>query len=249
MRRAVANPGCVAAVEMEGGAVLGVGPGLKLLGPSAGSIERQGPTAFARSHDRGVDRDEQVPCVAGLEKVVEFDPRGHVFDGDDEGPEVMGLVVGENGFALVQDRRRAVGVEQLGGGGRVSRAGRINLHIPAQPGGRQFAVHLLGVIDHRDLEVVGAGEGRLVGGCDRDVLAEVVRCRGTEAWEPVDEFRQQRAVGVVGDVVVDTRAGSDGLGEGPGRPREEYRQGALERRESVVPGLHGWVVGLLCAIS
>ena len=76
MGRPVADPGGVAAVEMDGGPVLGV---------HLGAAVRSCPG----SHDRCIHRDEQVPPGARGQPVGELDTHGPVLLGDDQRPQIM----------------------------------------------------------------------------------------------------------------------------------------------------------------
>ena len=171
VRRAVADPRRDAAVQVDRGAVLRVAArgdrlsGARLaqdvgLGGEPGRVGHAG--AWPRPDDRRVHREEEVARGARGQSVGELDADRPALLGDDQRPQVVELA----------DRR----------------VRRVGLPVPAQPRGRQVAVHLLGVFAELDFVVVRAGVGRGVGNGDRDVLPEVVRTGRGETRQPVHEL-------------------------------------------------------------
>ena len=221
MRAAIADPGAVAAMQMDIGPVLGIG--------------MQAVLAEAGTDDRRVDRQEQI-AIAGADRdqsggvggrdraadrqqVDELDPRRCVLVGLDDRAEVMRVVEGERGdrqagqlavcIAAIDHDRQAARIKQrhrfAAEQRRAAIAGfMVDLHIAAQ-GGRLFqvAVQAVGVFDCGDLVIVVAGQQALRvtpfrWQRHRDVfLRHAVSHRlgigGTQQRQRVDEFAQRLA--------------------------------------------------------
>ena len=158
VRRAVADPRGDAAVQVQGGAVLG-----EAARPASGShrtrgsaprpvtvpsirrhvhghavrVERHHVRARARAHERGVDRQEQVPALARRQQVAEQDAHRPVLRGDDGRPEVVGVV--DAGVARRSGCRHAPGRGSRCVSGTLAPGhdARRELHVAAQQRGRQ----------------------------------------------------------------------------------------------------------------
>ena len=126
-------------------------------------VEADAVGARAGAHRGRVDRQEQVAAGAGRELVDELDADRAVLVRDDRRPEVA--------------RRRQ---------GR--HAAAVHLHVALELRRGQVAVKLLAVPHERDHVVVGARIRGRVRHRDRDVVAEVVRLRGAESRQGVDEL-------------------------------------------------------------
>ena len=215
VRRAVADPHRVAAMQMEHRAVLRVLAGSRAIGAGAGA------------HHGGVDRQEEVAAsVARAQVVDEPDAHRSAPLRDDHRPEVRGRGVRVDLGAVVEDRSAArIRQRDVRAGGGVGCSFELDV---AAEGGRigEVGVELLAELDDRELVVVTACEGRLV------------RHRRDEIGERVDELPQPertvRPVGVCAPVVGDGRRHRH-------RGRREQRQrhlrgrtgcgGALRRRD------------------
>ena len=171
---AVADPRGGAAVQVQRGAIL------RVVAP--GVAERP----HAGAHQGRVDRQEQVGVRGQV--VRELHPHRMVADCHDRRPQVLRRGDGVDlGIGAVQDRA-AIRIREGDVLALACVRRRLDLHVAAQRRRREVAAQLLLVLHEADLVVVGSREGRRVGDCDRDVLAETVLARRAEARQGIDEL-------------------------------------------------------------